>query len=326
VNADVPGDGRGGPAVVALGGGHGLAASLSAIRLMTDRITAVVTVADDGGSSGRLRSELGVLPPGDLRMALAALCDDSDWGRLWRDVLQYRFVSDGPLDYHAVGNLLIVALWELLGDPVAGLDWVGRLLGARGRVLPMAAVPLRIEADVLGPDGVVRTVEGQSKVAVAAGRVLQLRLDPAEPPACAPAVAAVRAADVVVLGPGSWYTSVLPHLLVPDLHQALTASRAHVIVTLNLQPERIGQTIGMPVIDHLAALAQRAPGLHVDTVLVDPGAADDLDALGAQCARMGAQLFVRQVGRGDGTARHDPLRLAAAYRDVVDGFFGDVPA
>ncbi len=130
-----------GPAVVALGGGHGLAASLSALRLMTDRLTAVVTVADDGGSSGRLRHELDVLPPGDLRMALAALCDDSDWGHTWRDVLQHRFRSDGPLDQHAVGNLLIVALWELLGDPVAGLDWVGRLLGARGRVLPMSCRP-----------------------------------------------------------------------------------------------------------------------------------------------------------------------------------------
>ena len=122
------------PAVVALGGGHGLSATLSSLRLMTDRITAVVTVADDGGSSGRLRSELGVLPPGDLRMALAALCDDSEWGRTWSAVLQHRFSSSGDLDQHAVGNLLIVALWELLEDPVTGLDWVGKLLGARGQI------------------------------------------------------------------------------------------------------------------------------------------------------------------------------------------------
>ena len=148
----MPTTGRGGahgPAVVALGGGHGLAASLSALRLMSDRLTAIVTVADDGGSSGRLREEMGVLPPGDLRMALSALCDDTEWGRLWRDVLQHRFTTGGPMDHHAVGNLLIVALWELLEDPVQGLDWVGRLLGARGRVLPMASVPLEIEADIL---------------------------------------------------------------------------------------------------------------------------------------------------------------------------------
>ena len=132
-----------GPVVVALGGGHGLAASLAALRHLTDRLTAVVTVADDGGSSGRLRRELGVLPPGDLRMALSALCDDSEWGELWRDVMQHRFASAGALHDHAMGNLLIVTLWELLGDPVAGLDWVARLLGARGRVLPMAGVPIR---------------------------------------------------------------------------------------------------------------------------------------------------------------------------------------
>ena len=123
--------------IVALGGGHGLAASLSALRLLTDHLTAVVTVADDGGSSGRLRDDFHVLPPGDLRMALAALCDDSDWGHTWRDVLQHRFAGSGELNGHALGNLMIVSIWELLGDTVRGLDLVGRLLGARGRVLPM---------------------------------------------------------------------------------------------------------------------------------------------------------------------------------------------
>jgi uncharacterized cofD-like protein len=138
-----------GPSVVALGGGHGLSASLSALRLLTSELTAIVTVADDGGSSGRLREEYGVLPPGDLRMALAALCDDTDWGRTWRDVMQHRFQPGkgsrgGSLDEHAMGNLLIVTLWELLGDAVAGLKWAGALLGARGQVLPMSTVPLTI--------------------------------------------------------------------------------------------------------------------------------------------------------------------------------------
>ena len=131
---------------MALGGGHGLFASLSALRRVSDRLTAVVTVADDGGSSGRLRRDFGVLPPGDLRMALAALCGDDDWGTTWSRVVQHRFGGRGELSGHAVGNLLIVALWELLGDTVEGLDWVGRLLGAHGRVLPMAAVPLDITA------------------------------------------------------------------------------------------------------------------------------------------------------------------------------------
>src|SRR5919199_2056847 len=143
------------PKVVALGGGHGLAASLAALREVCDPegLTAVVTVADDGGSSGRLRQELGVLPPGDLRQALAALCGDDEWGRTWAEVIQHRFVSQGQLHGHAFGNLLIVALWERLGgDIVAALDWVGRLLGAQGRVLPMAEVPLDIAATVRGAD------------------------------------------------------------------------------------------------------------------------------------------------------------------------------
>ncbi|MDC7122089.1 uridine diphosphate-N-acetylglucosamine-binding protein YvcK [Cellulomonas fimi] len=312
-----------GPSFVALGGGHGLSATLSALRLMTDRITAVVTVADDGGSSGRLRDELGVLPPGDLRMALAALCDDSEWGRTWRDVLQHRFASDGPLDRHAVGNLLIVALWELLDDTVEGLDWVGRLLGARGRVLPMAAVPLRIEADVVHADGTPERVQGQVSVATTAGRIAHLRLDPTDPPACPQAVTAIEEADWVVLGPGSWYTSVMPHLLVPGLRDALQRTTARTIVTLNLSPES-GETEGMRAEEHLEALRAHAPGLRVDAVVADPGAVDDVDVLSATADRLGARLLLRQVGRGDGTPLHDPLRLAAAFRDVVEGFLGDV--
>ena len=126
------------PSVVALGGGHGLAASLMALRGVTTDLTAVVTVADNGGSSGRLRDEFGVLPPGDLRMALAALCGDDRWGQTWARVLQHRFASEGEMHGHSMGNLLIVTLWDLLHDHVDGLDWVGGLLGARGRVLPMA--------------------------------------------------------------------------------------------------------------------------------------------------------------------------------------------
>jgi len=310
------------PAVVALGGGHGLSASLSALRLMSDRLTAVVTVADDGGSSGRLRAELGVLPPGDLRMALAALCDDSEWGRTWSSLLQHRFTSEGDLDNHAVGNLLIVALWELLDDPVAGLDWVGKLLGARGRVLPMASVPLRIEADVRTGDA-LETVVGQSRVAVTHGRIEQLRLVPADPPACPEAVQAVEDADWVVLGPGSWFSSVMPHLLVPELARALHETPARRCVTLNLSSET-GETYGLSATDHLEALHKHAPGLRIDAVVADPSAVEDTEQLADAAARMGARLLLRQVRRGDGTPRHDALRLAAAYRDVFDDFLGDV--
>jgi uncharacterized cofD-like protein len=316
-----------GPSVVALGGGHGLAASLSALRHLTDRLTAVVTVADDGGSSGRLRRELGVLPPGDLRMALSALCDDSEWGRLWRDVLQHRFASAGDLHNHAVGNLLIVSLWELLGDTVTGLDWVGRLLGSRGRVLPMSSVPLDIEATVRGVDPAdpaeVSTVLGQVAVASTPGSVLAVRLVPERPPACPEALAAVRAADWVVLGPGSWFTSVLPHLLVPELSAALHETGAQRCVTLNLGEQK-GETAGFSSESYLEVLAAHAPDLRIDAVLADPSSVEDPVLLADVAGSLGARLVMRQVSLGDGTARHDPLRLAAAYRDLFAGVVGDV--
>jgi uncharacterized cofD-like protein len=309
-----------GPAVVALGGGHGLAASLAALRLVTDRITAVVTVADDGGSSGRLRDEFGVLPPGDLRMALAALCDDTVWGHQWRDVLQHRFAGDGQLGGHAVGNLLIVSLWDLLGDTVRGLDLVGRLLNAQGRVLPMAAVPLNIEASVMGADPgaplEITTVRGQAEVATTLGRVLAVRLTPVEPPACDEAVAAIGSADWVILGPGSWFTSVMPHLLVPGVRHALVKTSARRILTLNLVMNT-GETAGFSAANHLEVLAEHAPELHLDVVLADPEIVADEAVLRRVAGRLGAELVLARVGDREQPGRHDPLRLAAAYRDII---------
>jgi uncharacterized cofD-like protein len=308
------------PIVVALGGGHGLAASLAALRLVTDRITAVVTVADDGGSSGRLRDEFNVLPPGDLRMALAALCDDTEWGHQWRDVLQHRFAGDGQLAGHAVGNLLIVSLWDLLGDTVGGLDLVGRLLNARGRVLPMAAVPLTIEASQMGADPArpseITTVRGQAAVATARGRVLSVRLNPDEPPACEEAVAAIHAADWVVLGPGSWFTSVIPHLLVPGIHDALIHTTAKRVLTLNLVMHT-GETVGFSAKNHLEVLAAHAPELHLDVVLADPDVVEDEALLRRVAGDMGAELALARVGDHARQGHHDSLRLAAAYRDII---------
>lgn len=311
--------------IVALGGGHGLSASLQALRHVSDALTAVVTVADDGGSSGRLRGELGVLPPGDLRMALSALCEDGSWGRTWRDVLQHRFNSSGELNGHAVGNLLIVALWQLNEDPVAGLDLVGRLLGARGRVLPMSSVPLQIEADVVAPGNSEQTVtvRGQSRVAVAPGRVREVRLLPVDPPASPAAVTAIEEADWVVLGPGSWFTSVLVHLLVPDLAAALEKTPARRCITMNLS-NGDAETNGFTAADHLKVIRQHAPNMRIDAVLADPVAVEDVDALRDEASELGARLLLRQVRRSDNPAQHDPLRLAAAYRDVFDDVRGDV--
>ncbi|HEY0935530.1 MAG TPA: uridine diphosphate-N-acetylglucosamine-binding protein YvcK [Trebonia sp.] len=305
--------------VVALGGGHGLAASLSALRRVTDEVTAIVTVADDGGSSGRLRQEFGVLPPGDLRMALAALCGDDDWGTTWARVVQHRFGGGGDLDGHSLGNLLIAGLWDLLGDPVAGLDWVGRLLRVTGRVLPMAAVPLDIVARVEGADparpGEITTVRGQAAVAVTPGRVRSITLLPPDPPAVPEAVAAVLEADWVVFGPGSWFSSVLPHLLVPSLRSALTATAARKLVTLNLVPQP-GETEGFSPHRHLEVLADHAPSLAFDVVLADSGAVAGAEQDLRKAAEMlCASLALADVAEADGV-RHDPVRLAAAFRQV----------
>ncbi len=308
-----------GPKVVAFGGGHGLAASLTALRHVTDNITAVVTVADDGGSSGRLREEFNVLPPGDLRMALAALCDDSEWGHTWRDVLQHRFHGDGPLGGHSLGNLLIVSLWDLHGDTVDGLDLVGRLLNARGRVLPMAAEPLDIVADIYGGEGMPDTVgqvRGQHRVASATGLVQSVRLVPENPKACPQTIEAIAAADWLVLGPGSWFTSVLPHVMVPDLRAALVHSGARRILNLNLEVNR-GESAGYRAHDHVRSLAEHAPDLRIDIVLVDPRIVDDYATLTDAAALLGARLSIQSVSSSTQPGVHDTLRLAAAYRDLM---------
>jgi uncharacterized cofD-like protein len=316
-----------GPRAVALGGGHGLAASLAALRRVTDSVTAIVTVADNGGSSGRLRRDFGVLPPGDLRMALAALCGDDEWGTTWSKVVQHRFAGDQELGGHAVGNLLIVALWDLLGDTVAGLDWVGRLLGTGGRVLPMAAVPLDIVAEVTGADpagpDAVSTVRGQAAVASTPGQVRSITLLPPDPPAVPEAVAAVIDADWIVFGPGSWFTSVLPHLLVPELAAALHATTARRLLVLNLAPQP-GETEGFSPHKHLEVLAGHAPALTVDVVLADTKAAGtgNLADLEKAASVLGARLVMADVAAADGTPRHEPRLLAGMYAQIFTGAQG----
>ena len=314
-------------AAVALGGGHGLAATLNALRplvddLTIDRLTAVVTVADNGGSSGRLRGEFGVLPPGDLRMALAALCGSDEWGSTWADVVQHRFAGEGEMRGHVIGNLLIVGLWELMGDHVKALDWMGRLLGARGRVLPMATTPMDITAQVTGlvseDPSATHTVRGQVEVASTAGRIRSVALEPPSPPACQDALEAIREADWVVLGPGSWFTSVIPHLLVPDLRDALVERGDRLVVLLNL-PSTDGETHGFTSVDHLMALRAVAPELTVHTVVADPAAVADREALEAATAAMGGRLVVADVALGDDTPRHDPDRLASTLAVVFAG-------
>ncbi|MEW2147296.1 2-phospho-L-lactate transferase CofD family protein [Micromonospora vinacea] len=356
--------------VVAFGGGHGLSASLRALRHCAPEldldITAVVTVGDDGGSSGRLRAERGGLPPGDLRQALVALAGDHPATRRSAGLFQHRFAAvpvgvpgsgatdpgaaagdgpdrDGPardgaasdgaarrgtdgasagtdgLTGHAVGNLVLCGLMELLGDPVAALEHAGAMLGTVGRVLPMSRQPVGIEARVRGADPAapdeVRTVSGQHQVAVTTGRVESLRLTPSAPPACAEAIEAIRAADWLIFGPGSWYTSVLPHLLVPQLADAIVSTSARRLVTLNLAAEK--ETLGLSVADHLAALHWYLPELKVDLVLADAKAVGDPEPVERAAESLGARLVLAPVAVVDGTPRHDPAALGAALVPVL---------
>ncbi|MCP9272759.1 gluconeogenesis factor YvcK family protein [Mycolicibacterium arenosum] len=306
--------------IVALGGGHGLYATLSAARRLSPHVTAVVTVADDGGSSGRLRSELDVVPPGDLRMALAALASDSPHGQLWATIIQHRFGGSGALAGHPIGNLLLAGLNEVLADPVAALDELGRMLGLKGRVLPMCPIALQIEADVGGLESdprMSRVIRGQVAVATTVGKVRRVRLLPGNPPATRQAIDAIMTADLVVLGPGSWFTSVIPHVLVPDMVAALQATQARRALVLNLVAEP-GETAGFSAERHIHVLAQHAPGFTVHDIVVDaarvPGERER-DQLRHTAAILDAHVEFADVSR-PGTPLHDPARLAAALERV----------
>lgn len=315
--------GRPGPRVVAFGGGHGLAAALRALRRVSGELTAIVTVADDGGSSGRLRVQYPhQLPPGDLRMALAALAADSadgGDGALWEQVFQHRFGGTGELAGHPVGNVVLAGLTDVLGGPVAALDAAVRLLGAAGRVLPMATVPLDIVAEVAGLDpadpGATAEVAGQVRVATTTGHVVGVHLRPNDPPACPEAVAAIEEADWVVFGPGSWFTSVIPHLLVPDLAKAVLAAEARRAVVLNIGPQQ-GETTDFSPETHLEVLAAHAPGLEVDVVIANESTSPDRAGLVDTARTLGAEVVFASVCADDGTPRHDPARLAAVFEQI----------
>ncbi|MBU6348031.1 MAG: uridine diphosphate-N-acetylglucosamine-binding protein YvcK [Actinomycetales bacterium] len=305
------------PDVVALGGGHGLAASLRALRQVTPHLTAVVGVSDDGGSSGRLRQQFDVVPPGDLRMALAALCGDDNWGSTWARVLQHRFKSNGDLDGHALGNLLITALWQETGDVVAGLDWVAKLLDAQGRVLPLSTEPLDIVATVVDRQGATRQVQGQSKVAVVTDHIEAINLIPDSPTACSASIDAVLQADVVVLGPGSWFTSVLPHFYLPQMAEALHTTRAKRILVMNLQPQT-GETHDYQPVHYLRDLASAQPDFRLDLVLADGAQATSEHIIQEAAGVIGAEVLFGEVASELAPHdRHDPKKLASLFRSAL---------
>lgn len=281
--------------VVALGGGHGLAATLAAARRYAGSLTAVVSVADDGGSSGRLRQALGIPAPGDLRRCLVALGDPRSE---WTGYFEHRF-SGGELEGHALGNVVIAGLASATGDFTAALDEAGRLVGCVGRVLPATTVPVVLTADANG-----RAVEGQVNVSTT-GRISAVSLTPPDVPAPDPVLEAIAAADQVVLGPGSLFTSVLAAAIVPGIRAALASTTATKVYVCNLAPQ-VPETEELDVAAHVRAL--EAHGVRPDVVLCHPGA--------LPLGRPVVPVVEREVAADSGLG-HDPVRLAAALVDLL---------
>jgi uncharacterized cofD-like protein len=291
---------------------------LSALRDISSEITAVVTVADNGGSSGQLRSEFGVMPPGDLRMALSALCSDDEWGSSWAEALQHRFESSGPLNGHALGNLLLTALWNLNNDPVVGLDKVGELLRIVGRVLPMAAIPIEIEATLKplssGQSG--RVIRGQVEVAEAAGEVVSVRLIPESPPVLPEVLEAIENAEWITIGPGSWYSSVLPHLLVPQIRTALANSNAKIVVFLNLDARTVkDEASALSPEVQIEFLKTHAPEVKIDYLVADNSI--KTTGLEAIAQKYEAQLILSDLAHHPGSDQHDRFKVLSTLKNLI---------
>lgn len=314
-----------GPNIVAIGGGTGMPALLRGLVKHTQNITAIVTVADDGGSSGRLRRAFGLLPPGDFRNNIAALSRDE---ALMTQVLQYRFggaVGENgrsELRGHAFGNLLLAALTGITGSFDEALLAAERVLAMRGRVLPSTLADVRLAADVLQPDGQVRPVVGESLIPQVNGRIQRVYLQPAEVRAYPPALKAIFQADLVVMGPGSLYTSILPNLLIPDLAAALQRSRAPKLYVCNLATQP-GETDDFTVADHVAAILRHVPAGCLDIVLANDNLSIPPDRGG------GRTVYVRPVPPPAVTWltadlvdearpwRHDSAKLAQAVMQIL---------
>jgi len=328
---DLPkGDAReGGVRIVAIGGGHGLSTLLRGLKGCAGELTAVVTVADDGGSSGVLRREMGMLPPGDLRDCIAALADAEP---LMAQLFQYRFGRDSVLDGHSFGNLLIAAMTGITGDFESAVSAVGRVLAVRGRILPscLASVTLCAEVrDRSEPDRDPYLLSGQSRITRASGRIERVWLQPDGVRGYPEAIRAILQADLIVLGPGSLYTSVIPNLLIGDIREAVRASRAVKVYVCNVATER-DETAGFTAGDHLRVLHEHIGRGVCECMLANANTgfclpehsgstmvAPDADGLEG-CEVALADLVDRHL-----PWRHDPRRLAEALLDLYARLAGD---
>jgi len=235
-----------GPRIVAIGGGTGLSTLLRGLKEYSANITAIVTVADDGGSSGRLRREIGVLPPGDIRNCLAALADEE---KLVTELFQYRFQAGDGLTGHSFGNLFLTAMSEVTGDLEQAIAASSQVLAVRGQVFPATLSDVRLWAKLA--DG--RRIEGESRITAAEGTIVEIGCTPANPPALPKALQAIHEADYIIIGPGSLYTSVIPNLLVPEIREAIAQRQVPRIYVCNIMTQP-GETQGYSVADHIQAI------------------------------------------------------------------------
>ncbi|MCE1254792.1 MAG: uridine diphosphate-N-acetylglucosamine-binding protein YvcK [Anaerolineae bacterium] len=305
-----------GPRVVVVGGGNGLSSLLRGLKMHTTNLTAIVTVADDGGSSGELRRNMGILPPGDLRNCLTALSNDED---LMSKIFQYRFASDTGLKGHSLGNLFITALADITGSFESAIAESGRVLAVQGRVLPATLHDVHLMADISVPEGVVR-VSGESMIPQAHGKVNRVWLEPNNPLAYPPSIQALLSADLIIIGPGSLYTSLLPNLLVPDLAEALRASRALKFYVCNVATQP-GETDGYSSGDHVKTIEKHMQGRVFDLIVcnnrkdlvlpegVTPVFLDD------EISRSYA-LYATDLVDDLNPWRHDSNKLAQAIMDI----------
>lgn len=318
-----------GPKIVVIGGGTGLSVMLRGLKEKTYNLTAVVTVADDGGSTGRIRQDLDIIAPGDLRNCLVALADKEG---LMEKLFAHRFGGSGGLTGHSFGNLFIAALIEVLGDVEESMDAASKVLRVRGKVIPSSAEKIRLNAEMI--DG--RVIEGESQIPHAHGRIKRVFTTPAKPKAVQSALDAIMDADAIVLGPGSLYTSIMPNLCIPDIVAALKKSPAKKIYICNVMTQP-GETDDYTVSDHVKAIDRQA-GCHlIDFVIanngkVDPQVLQRYVAHGShqvmidktEVHRTGALLILSDLVNKENSAIHDTKKLANVLFDLVNALRTDL--
>ena len=308
-----------GPRIVAVGGGTGLSMLLSGAKNITNNLTAIVSVGDDGGSSGRLREEMGILPPGDIRHCITALADDED---LVNKLFKYRFTNGEGLEGHSFGNLFLTALYDITGDMVSAVRASSRVLSIRGRVLPATLDDMKLVAEM--EDG--RIIHGESTIPEAHGKIKRLFTEPANCKALPDVIQAIRDAELIILGPGSLYTSVIPNLLVKEISEEIIKSKAKKIYVCNIMTQP-GETDNYTVSDHLKALIQHAGSNKiVDAVLVNDYRPDNLAGKYQEAGsypvkldvpevkKLGIKIFAKKLIQDsrEGLVRHSSTRVARA--------------